>query len=370
MERSILFGPSPGWKQDEVVSRDKSDKDKVRKVLTKLFTWTMIVEVLLGVVLLIVGWFLPRDHLWRDIVTEMAMILFGVVIASLVHERALGDYYQQQAQDIVNETVSPGLDRLEGRIVEGIREVIPVLRAETLQSVEDIRERVSKAAQFMLNGSDVLSGAKAAGIVNIYPKRYAAIGRESGIDAIKRDILVESDEIRIMGISLGDYFLDRGGLKEALLEVLQTEEDLGPKVRALIVHPNSHTLRERARWEAGQEFYEGDTFFESTTYIETNGAAHIAKRLCERYAGRLEARLYDQAPTAFVLLTSRYAFIEPYSYADRGSNVPVLQVQAGVSSYKHYESHFERIWNVSRPICDLRPTRADSAWMSVHRETG
>ena len=64
----------------------------------------------------------------------------------------------------------------------------------------------------------------------------------------------------------------------------------------------------------------------------------------------MDVHLYRQAPTAFVLLTSRFAFIEAYNYAARGSNVPVFQVQAGVPLYRHYESHFERIWMVSDPI--------------------
>lgn len=53
---------------------------------------------------------------------------------------------------------------------------------------------------------------------------------------------------------------------------------------------------------------------------------------------------------AFLLLTSRFAYYEPYTYASRGSNVPLIQVQAGVDLYNHYLSHFTRLWEVADPI--------------------
>jgi hypothetical protein len=151
---------------------------------------------------------------------------------------------------------------------------------------------------------------------------------------------------------LGDYFLDRGVLHGTLKDLLDAsiQNDKKPAIRALIVHPKSDTLKERARWEAGCEYYFTPAFYDSTTFIETDGAARIAKRLCEKYNGVLQVHLYLQAPTAFVLLTSRFAFIETYDYSARGSNVPVYQVQAGVNLYRHYDSHFERIWCVSEAI--------------------
>jgi hypothetical protein len=177
-------------------------------------------------------------------------------------------------------------------------------------------------------------------------------------------MIVENSRIRIMGISLGDYFLDRGVLHTAFKELLDkntNQPDHLFSIQALIVHPKCGTLKERARWEAGQEYYREPAFYDSTTFIETDGAARIAKRLCERYSSILEVRLYTQAPTAFVLLTSRFAFIEPYNYAARGSNVPVFQVQAGASLYKYYEAHFENIWNVSNLTAKYDPFAIDRA---------
>ena len=135
----------------------------------------------------------------------------------------------------------------------------------------------------------------------------------------------------------------------------KTESALSRLIKAMIVNPKCKELRERARWEAGPEYFDTPVFFDSTTFIETDGAARIAKRLYEKYKNDIEIKMYVQAPTAFVLLTSRFVFIESYSYASRGSNVPILQVKAGSSLYAHYESHFDRIWNFSESISNYQP---------------
>jgi hypothetical protein len=129
------------------------------------------------------------------------------------------------------------------------------------------------------------------------------------------------------------------------------------RINALLVHPQSIALRERARWEAGPDYFDEPAFWDSTTFIETDGAARIARRLCQRGTNRIEVKLYHQAPTMFLLLTTRFAFVEGYSYAARGSNVPILQVQAGTQLYKHFDSHFERIWKVAEAIDGYDPLK-------------
>ena len=258
----------------------------------------------------------------------------------------LAPFYRKRDHD----AITPDLEALQIRIVEELKKIVP----ETQHSIDVVRQGVDKATEFMRSGVDVLSGAKASGIINIFPTRYDQGRGTSAVEIILRDIPNENAQIRVMGISLGDYFLDRGLIHGRLIELLDknkgTERGDTPLVRALIVNPYSETLRERARWEAGMEYYADPAFYDSTTFIETDGAARIAKRLCESYPGLLEVRIYDQTPTAFVLLTSRFAFTETYTYAARGSKVPMLQVQAGEPLYSHFESHFENIWRVADKI--------------------
>lgn len=330
---------------------------RIKNLLDKVFLLVMTVGALISVILFAIGYLIPNDLL-GDILKQVGAVVAGAVIAGLIQVRILGDFYEEQSRS----AIAPGLEGVQAKVAEEIERIIPELKTETVKSlsetvtsIDNIRDRVTEATQFMLNGIGVLNGAKSAGIVNIFPNRYEKISGESVIDAIRRDFQAESSQIRLMGISLGDYFLDRGVLHTSFVEFLESKDHLNLKIRALIVHPKSETLRERARWEAGQEYYHEPAFFDSTTFIETDGAARIAKRLCEKNGSILDVKLYCQAPTAFVLLTSRYAFIEAYNYAARGSNVPIFQVQADVKLYQHYESHFERIWEVSKPISEYNP---------------
>ena len=331
-----------------------SEISEVKGLTTRIFRWVMATGVLASIILFSAGYLLPVSQPVQDALKEIGVIVIGVVIVSLIQVLVLGEFYQQQSR----EAISPDLDSVESRVVEEFRRVIPEVKMETVEAIDDIRVRVSEATDFMLTGIDVLRGAKLAGIVNIFPTRYDKISDRSVVDVIKEDLQAESSQIRLMGISLGDYFLDRGVLHSSFIRLLEEASDrqaIKPKIHALLVHPKSETLHERARWEAGQEYYQAPVFYDSTTFIETDGATRIAMRLCQKYGGLLDVRLYKQAPTAFVLLTSRFAFVEAYNYAARGSNVPVFQIQAGVALYRHYESHFERIWSVAEPVGTYNP---------------
>lgn len=333
--------------------KSDDEKSKVTLLTRKIFYWVMSTGVLVSIVLFAWAYALPATSPFHNALKEIAVIFAGIVVVSLIQLKVLDEFYQQQSRD----AISPDLESVKTRLVEEFRTIIPEVKTDTIASIDEIRKRVTEASDFMLHGIDVLSGAKMAGLVNIFPTRYEKISGKSVIEIIQEDLPAESSQIRLMGISLGDYFLDRGVLHGNLIKLLDTSSrnNKKPTIRALLVHPKSETLRERARWEAGHEYYQEPAFFDSTTFIETDGAARIAKRLCEKHQSVLEVHLYRQAPTAFVLLTSRFAFIEAYNYAARGSNVPVFQVQAGVPLYRHYESHFERIWSVSEAIGTYDP---------------
>lgn len=324
----------------------------------KFFKSVLAAGALLSISLF-VGSYSTTNELHRIALLEISMIILGAVIVTFFHQIVLGDYFRHKLSGVVEKSLTPILKDVKITLSKDIHKIIPEVTAATVESIDDIRIRVSEASEFMLNGIGVLSGAKSAGIVNIFPTRYEKISGESVIDAITKDIQAESSSIRLMGISLGDYFLDRGVLHRNFIDLVESSSDTELEIQALILHPKCEALRERARWEAGQEYYKGQAFFDSTTFIETDGAARISRRLCQKYENRLAVRLYAQAPTAFVLLTSRFAFIEGYNYAARGSNVPILQVQAGVPLYKFFESHFDRIWGVSEAISEYDPTRSD-----------
>jgi hypothetical protein len=333
---------------------ENSNDFEMKKLLNKVFLWVMFSGILIGIISFGIG-YLTDNEIIQSISNMITSIVIGAVIVSLIQVRLLGDFYKEQSR----KAISPDLKLVEEALIQEMKKIIPKVKDETVGSIERIKDRVEEAANFMLEGIGVLSGSKKAGIINIFPARYEKISGVSVIDTIIQEFESEKNHIKIMGISLGDYFLDRGVLNNSFLNLLKnipTRADCkGLKIQALIVHPQSDTLKERARWEVGPDYLHEPMFFDSTTYIETDGAARIARRLHEKYNDKIDIKLYKQAPTSFVLLTSRYAFVESYNYSSRGSKVPMLQVQAGTNLYNHYEKHFDNIWSVSEFISSYDP---------------
>ena len=301
--------------------------------------------------------FTIENQAWITALQVFGSLMAGAVFSGVMQILLLGEFNKHD----IKVAIRPDLNNLEEVLLEQIQDIVPRITTETLSSIDDIRTNVSDAARFMEKGIDVLSGANRTGIVNIFPNRYEPVSDVKGptvIDEISREIQDEQTSISMMGISLGDFFLDRGQLNKIFKKVIDEKNaSEGRKFRAMIVNPKCPQLWERARWEAeeGEAYMIDDDFYASTTFIETDGAAKIAKRLC-RDGKAIEVKTYEQAPVAFVLLTSRYLFLEPYSYASRGGGgVPVFQIKAGSNLYKYYESHFNRIWEKAEPISSYNP---------------
>lgn len=332
-------------------ARDDNNYAKSGVVVRKLF-WTVFACLLLIAAILYLLSILDIPLAVRGVTEKLAMVTLGAALATLIHESLLREYYKEQLRRTLAESLTPDFDGVKKKVDDAMVQIVSAVTTQTTESIDDIRKRVAEASDFMLNGISVLQGAKSSGIVNIFPTRYNDISRVESVKAtIVTDITSETNLIRLMGISLGDYFLDRGILHSTFAELLDSahRKDGHPRIKALLVHPKCEALRERARWEAGPEYRDPPAFYDSTTFIETDGAARIAKRLGEKFPS-LEVRLYSQAPTVFILLTSRFAFFEPYTYSSRGSKVPLIQVQAEVALYQHLANHFTRIWDVSEPI--------------------
>ena len=326
--------------------------DNNRQLLYRKQYWYIIVTVIVISLLFFVISFLDISSSWSNTFLNLSMIILGASIASIIQEYILGEYYKQQYKKNIVESLAPDFNDLKKTVNGAIDKIVKDVTDRTTDSIGDIQKRVAEASDFMLNGINVLKGADIAGIIDIFPNRYSDChGEETVKDMIIKDFYAEKNMIYLMGISLGDYFLDRGTFKSSLIEMLDNNQlsKSNLTIQTLLLHPKCEALRQRAKWEVGKECYNDDAFYDSTTFIETDGAARIAKRMTQKYR-TLEVKLYDQAPTTFLILTSRYAFYETYTYASRGSKVPLIKVQAGVPLYNHLQSHFERIWNDASPI--------------------
>lgn len=332
----------------------------------KRFLDAILVVGLTLSIILFGGSFSVDEDPYDILMKEVAMILLGAVLVTYAQQHLLREYFRQEAIATIKHGVEPALDTVQTELCEAIEGIVPEVQEQTRASLDKateaiyaIQTKVAEATRYMEEGINVLSGAKLAGIVNIFPTRYREVSGVKAADVIAEDIQNEIGCLRLMGISLGDFLLDRGALHDPFEALLKSQDKSSLKIQILLAHPQDQKMRERARWEAGETFFEGNSYFDSTTYIETDGTVRIAKHLCRNHPNRLSARLYKQAPTTYVLLTNQFAFVESYNYADRGGHSPVLQIQSGSALYAQYEKHFENIWNAAESIDTYDPLRPD-----------
>jgi hypothetical protein len=321
--------------------------------------------MLVGVVLILLASLGVPGSWQTELYRSLGLTLFATFFVSSVYSFFLRSYLSDHIQGLLFKMLQPAVQSL-ARVREEAGEAMQLMASEADSSLRSIkadldsftgrlRSDVERMVIQVQAGVELFRAAQAGGIRNIYTDRG------KGMQALREAIAQAKGEVRIIGISLGDFFLDRGLLCSAVREILD-DADSEVRLRCLLADPQGTELRERARWEAGEEFCYDPVFYNSTTFIETDGCARMAQYLCEKHHERLDARLYAQAPVSFVVLTPTRLFVEQYHYAGRGSNAPLLEADANSAIHKAYERHFEGLWRRARPISGfdpLHPHRAD-----------
>lgn len=312
--------------------------------------YVILAFIVISILLYIIVFIYPSSALSGP-VKQFAVILFSAAFISYTHEKVLGDYYKQQANEMnelfVTKTeniVKKEIETMEKGLSDKIENIVPKVG----NALKDINDQIYEATNSMIMGMDILAGAKKSGLVNIFPTRYEQNLGKSFINVVSDDISKEETKIKIMGISLGDYFPDAGRLHNKLHSILEDKNKEKLEIQALFINPECDALKERSIFESKS------IYTCSSTYLGADSTAKISKEWCRNYKN-LKCKIYQEPPLAFVLLTSRFAFIEPYNYAGRGSNVPMMQVQEGSPIYESYSKHFDNIWEKSKTIFEYQP---------------
>ena len=165
--------------------------------------------------------FIIKNQVWTSILQVIGSLMAGALVSGLLQIKVLGDFNKQD----IKIALQPDLSNLENVLLNQIQGIVPEITKKTVESVETIKEKVAVATDFMLDGIGVLSGATESGIINIFPNRYTSISGTSVIQEISRELLSEKNSIKVMGISLGDFFLDRGVLHNVFLQTLEKEKN-------------------------------------------------------------------------------------------------------------------------------------------------
>jgi hypothetical protein len=185
----------------------------------------------------------------------------------------------------------------------------------------------------------VSKSAWECGLANLFSSRSWAEER------IKYILLHETKEIKLIGISLRDFFHAGKGLYTAIVEASNRVS-----VRALVLDPYSDQGRYRSeREEPGVITSGGNLFSEVKTSIRT--VERLQKQGTQGL--KVDARLYFASPSCFAILTSESLIVEQYHYgrSELGANilggkVAVLEYCKDKESgmYEEINGHFDHIW--------------------------
>ena len=222
--------------------------------------------------------------------------------------------------------------------------------SDTLSRLEkELLEQTSKTAASAAS----LTAMQAAGMTRMYANRAeASKDIKSCLEA------VDATDIRIIGVSLNDFLLDRNkDLHAAWLHLVRIIKSEGARrngrelrIRVLLIDPRSNAAYLRAKAEE-----------QGNAFKRLDGDV---KKAIEYFSDQLdsatdpsitfEVRLYRTTPDLFLVWTGASAFVQQYYFRpshEGGINIPVYRFSATSSEGDSAESmhrelgfHFEWIW--------------------------
>jgi hypothetical protein len=218
-------------------------------------------------------------------------------------------------------------------------------------TIKDLQDTVS-----------IASGAIDSGLTAVYTTREES---KNAIREVLEELIADENnkeiEIKLLGISLGDYLCPHGGLHSIFRELIQLTK---LKLSLLILEDKSQSALARASREEPHKFpqniesqrlYENPEVlkaYESTRcHDELKTATDFIKDLLTRKEAQKESidyvfapsdskkiladlycATYDYSPMAFILILDEIMFVENYHLAGRGGEAPMLRIS------KHRES--------------------------------
>ena len=259
-----------------------------------------------------------------------------------------------------------------GNISQSTRQALETLTAEVNTSFGKRADKLLDETKSALNEilhqqSASLQAMKASGIIAIYSSRADAA--KAIASALRTPT---KTEIRLLGISLNDFFLDQGELngvwtelKELINGSVRLPDSAHLHVRVVMIDPNSFGAQMRSYAET-----QSDEFLVGRLSSDVLDAARALEKL-ERLANQkqedthvtFEARVYRLSPTMFLCHVDHTCFVQQYHYWTKrlkGTPIPVLEYSAQPTARDaypmHHElgEHFDMVWDfASTPISEF-----------------
>ena len=213
---------------------------------------------------------------------------------------------------------------------------------DAVKTVDSKIIKVDTSLEKLLAHNSILSGAFENNLICIYAKR------DAGLQDIMKDSR-NSKAVRMIGISLREYFMTSGHFNAEMDQLLDdVSKTDGKNFHALIINPNSDQATIRAERESDAPFDENYPYEDSGLYTDVKQSMKYLRGKYEE--DKVEGRVYNSAPSCFLVITDTHTYIEQYHYGLpksglKGGHFPLLKFPTDSEVGRHLEGHFEYIWN-------------------------
>jgi hypothetical protein len=228
----------------------------------------------------------------------------------------------------------------------GVALAVSALIALTVERLlhESLFNEFNAAIRFLEQHSGLLKGASELRIQDIFA-RYGHVhsSRQRGwakvIEAITEQLERKSGEILISCVAGPSLFRDEtevaGILRKGLVDI-----PTKCKLRVLLLCPSSDWARIRRDLEPSHP---------TISDIITSG--NCLETLRQASGDKVETNCYTLPPFAFLLITDRLLFLEPYPFAKTqigegpiGGKTPMLVLESDSEAFGRWKEHFEQVW--------------------------
>lgn len=293
-----------------------------------------------GCMLLVVGVKRPDSVSagWANALEQLGLTLCITAVLYFVFEQVFDRSNKDQVERIVNTAVG---------------------------TVDQKIEKVDDSLDKLFTQNSILKGAFDSNLICIYEKRAI------GLADIMADIR-HSTHVRMLGISLREYFMTGGHYNSEMDEVLdEIGRTDGRKFQALIINRCCDQAAIRAERECDTPFDADHPYERSGLYADVDQSMLYLRN--RHNDDKIEGKVYNSAPSCFLVITDRHTYVEQYHYGLpksglKGGHFPLLKFPTDSTVARHLEGHFDYVWqHHSVPLDDIlqrqmvgvsRPTRS------------
>jgi hypothetical protein len=235
----------------------------------------------------------------------------------------------------------------------GIAFIISAILAIVLERLTHVilLKKIEEAVTELKTAPRVLKGASELGIENIFARRDPhtnQVAENTIHDIIEKQIAQKKGEIRLLVVAAPDYFRLGNRIGNLFSHDL-ADKNVNCKLKVLLLDKNSEWAKLRGNLEDPHP-----------TILHIEESINYLNNLMKEpnLMNKIEYRLYDAPPVAFLIITEQTLILEPYPIikvnlqtAPIGGWTPMMVIKRNNDNetYRRWRNHFDYLWDVCDP---------------------